>query len=291
MSMVHRKRKNVGLLYEFLVRTASTAVVDGDAAKSALALELLRKHFKKGSVLHNEFRLFNSLMKVQITSTAVASTILREARNAARGHEVSDLDRAKSRLVNEMNRAFDDPTLWDTPIPNYRVYATIGTLISEWRAADGCVDISKLAEYEDKLVTWMTESKVVPQELVESQPDGTERLALRLALRKFNEKYSSALIPEQKDIIRQWALARHSGKPEAIVRALGSVKEKALATFDEALSDTEMETVNVQLTEAKKQLIAESLSVDTVDDETIRRFMLYVKLVSEIQTKDVDVKP
>lgn len=282
-SKIHNKRRNVGLLYEFLVRAASTAVVEGNEKKSATALNLLEKHFSFGTPLHREFRLFNSLMKVQISSSAVAGTILNEAKDAARDYEIDELARAKTRLINEINKAFDDPTIWDTPIPNYRIYATIGTLISEWREPKGRVDIQKLASYEQQLVNWLTESKEVPPEEPRVARDGTERLAFRLALRKFNDKYSSALLPEQKDIIRQWALSQHSGKPESIVRALREIKESTLLDLERASMDPELEGINKDIVDTKKRLISESL--EQIDDETVKRFMLYSRLRSEINNK------
>lgn len=280
----HNKKRNVGLLYEFLVRTASTAVVEGNEAKSSLALDMLNKHFAPGTALHREFKLFNSLMKVQITSSAVAGTILTEARNAARDYKIDELQKAKTRLINEMNRSFNDPTLWDTPIPNYRIYATIGTLISEWREQTGRVDIRRLANYEEQLVKWLMENKTAVVEQTYSPCDGTERLAFKIALRKFNEKYSGTLLPEQKDIIRQWALSNHSGKPESIIRALKEIRESLVVDLDRASRDTTLENINKDIVDTKKKILNESL--ETVDDETVKRFMLYSRLRSEINTKD-----
>lgn len=281
-SKAHNKKRNVGLLYEFLVRIASAAVVEGNVDKSALALELLKKHFEPGSPLHREFRLFNSLMKVQISSPAVATSVLREAREAAKSYDVGELQKAKTRLINEMNRKLDDPALWDIPIPDYRVYATIGTLISEWRAPTGKVDIERLAEYEDKLVEWLVQPKDKQPEMTVVPRDGTERLALRLALRKFNDKYS-VLLPEQKDIIRLWALSQHSGKPEAIQRVLRQIREDTVKAIDEALADDELASQHGELREVKENLGKEIL--EKVDDSTVKNFMLYTKLRAEIRDR------
>lgn len=282
-SKVHNKRRNVGLLYEFLVRAASGAVIDDNAQKSSVALRILKKHFSPGTALHREFKLFNSLMKVEISSEAVAGHILREAREAARLYENVTLQRAKTNLINEINKTFDDPTFWDAPITNYRIYATIGTLISEWREPTGRVDIGRLAEYEENLVKWLTEKKDAAPVMSSKVTDGTEKLALRIALKKFNEKYTG-LLPEQKDIIRQWALSQHSGKPEAIVRALREVKENTLLTIEKAGSEEDLENLNRDLIEVRNTIRAESL--ETVDDDTIKRFMLYTRLRTELLTKN-----
>lgn len=281
-SKIHNKKRNVGLLYEFLIRAAASAIVEGDVTKSARALQILKKHFSSGP-LHKEFKLFNSLIKAQISSESVASSILREAREAAKDYNDSELNRAKTRLINEINRTFDDPTFWDAEISNYRIYATIGTLISEWRQPTGKVDILKLAEYEDALVKWLTENKDAPQQLQSGKYDGTEKLALRIALKKFNEKYSS-LLPEQKELVRTWALSQQSGKTDAITRVLSEVRSRTLLAIDRASGDEDMHVLSSELKEVREKLVTESF--DNINDEMIKRFMLYAKLRSELNTKD-----
>ena len=57
MSKSHNKKRNVGLLYEFLVSVISRSLVDGDKKKSAQALKIIRKHFKRRTDgVINEFR-------------------------------------------------------------------------------------------------------------------------------------------------------------------------------------------------------------------------------------------
>ena len=73
MSRTHNKRRNAGLLYEFLVRTISQALVEGNQKKSSTALKILRRHFKPGTELHKEFRLINALVRSTVSSESVAS--------------------------------------------------------------------------------------------------------------------------------------------------------------------------------------------------------------------------
>ena len=93
MSKAHQKKRNSGLLYEFLVHCISRALVENDQKKSAAALKILRRHFKPGTELYKEFRLINSLIKTTVSSESVASSIVTEAKAAARSHDIKVLDR------------------------------------------------------------------------------------------------------------------------------------------------------------------------------------------------------
>ena len=56
----HSKFKNTGILFELLVRQIAS---DTLANKDSLALEIIKKHFKKGTELTKELKLYQSLTK------------------------------------------------------------------------------------------------------------------------------------------------------------------------------------------------------------------------------------
>ena len=71
----HNKKRNTGLLYEFLIKTISQALVDDDKKKSSKALKIVKTYFKPGTELYKEFRLINSIIKTSVSSEAVAASI------------------------------------------------------------------------------------------------------------------------------------------------------------------------------------------------------------------------
>jgi len=83
-SSKHNKRRNVLLVYEFLTRHVSAGLVEGNNAKSSKALKILKKSFKQGTELYNEFRVMNALAKTTVTSEAVACSIMNEAKVAVK---------------------------------------------------------------------------------------------------------------------------------------------------------------------------------------------------------------
>lgn len=280
MSKSHNKKRNVGLLYEFLVSVISRSLVDGDKKKSAQALKILRKHFKQGTELYKEFRLINSLIKTTVSSESVAANILSEARVAARSHDVEKLDRQKSFLIKDVNHLINDENFYDQQVNRYRTLATIQSLINDWRSNDR--DIARVAQYEDSIMTWlMTEKEIPGSPILTEESPGTSRLLMKVMMKKLNEKYSGVLNDEQKSLIRAYAFSAANNDESSIKLKLFEVKQKLLTSIDEfGQSNKENEYINKKLVEARSKLLNEKF--ENVDDDTVTRFMLYTKLASEL---------
>ena len=84
MNIQHNKKRNVGIIYELLLRSVSSAIVEGDKNRAQLALDIIEKHYDKKTELYKEYRLFNALIKSTVSDTPVAAAVLSEAKSAAR---------------------------------------------------------------------------------------------------------------------------------------------------------------------------------------------------------------
>ena len=287
MSRTHNKKRNTALLYEFLVRTISTALVEGDKKKSSMALRILRRYFKPGTPLYKEFRLFNALVKTTVSSDAVSTSIINEARIAASHADINVLDREKSLLIRNINHLLKDDNFYDQPISEYRMYATIQTLLNEWRKPSGTADIAAMAKYEDQLHNWLKAEKKLVEHTISEDSQGESRLLMKVMMKKLNEKYSSSLNSEQKEIIRSYAFSAANDDQTTIKRKLEEIKADLLRSIDSYVdSHKESEYLVKKINVAKSQMMNESL--DNVDDSTVARFMLYSALKQEISGEGED---
>lgn len=282
----HNKKRNVGLLYEFLVSTISRSLVEGNEKVSSQALRIIRRHFKPGTELYKEFRLINALRKTTVSSDAVAASILQEAKTAARSHDFKELDRQKSFLIRDINHLIKDENFYDQQVSEYRFLATVQTLLNDWRSRDA--DLQRVAQYEDQLVKRLTTEKVaINEQLMSEETPGESRLLMKVMMKKLNEKYSGVLSDEQKSLIRAYAFSTANDDPESIKLKLVEVRDTLLDTIKSFESaHPENEYINKKLTEARNQLLTEELTL--VDDETVTRFMLYTKLSVELESKEID---
>ena len=280
----HNKKRNAGLLYEFLVRTISRALVEGDQRKSATALKILRKYFKPGTELYKEFRLINSLIKTTVSSEAVAASILGEAKAAARDHNLPGLEREKSLLIKQINYSLKDDNFYDQQISEYKAYATVQTLINDWRSSTR--DIGRLATYEDQLVRWLVTEKSQPDDMVlNEESTGTSRLLMKVMTKKLNEKYASALNEDQKSLVKAFVFSKANSDPTVIHKKLSKIKQDLLGRINEyGEKNPGDKFLNEKLQETRDRLLSEGLG--EIDDDTITRFMLYTKLNTELEGEE-----
>ena len=281
MSKSHNKKRNTALLYEFLIRTISSALVEGDKKKSSIALKVLRRYYKPGTQLYKEFRLFNALIKTTVSSDSVASTILSEARSAAGSIDLGALDREKSLLIRSINHMIKEENFYDQPIAEYRLYATIQTLLNEWRKPTGHADIVSLATYENQLREWLlSEKKKEDHTLIDETP-GTTRLLMKVMMKKLNEKYSANLNDDQREIIKAYAFSTANEDQATIKKKLEEVRSGLLESIDSYMTHKqENEFMVNKLRDTKSRILSESL--DVVDDSTVSKFMLYSTLRQEL---------
>lgn len=281
MSKSHNKKRNTALLYEFLIRTISTALVEGNKKKSSTALKILRRYYKPGTQLYKEFRLFNALVKTTVSSEAVASTILTEARAGAAAIDLGTLDREKSLLIRSINHVIKDDNFYDQPIAEYRLYATIQTLLNEWRKPSGSADIVSLATYENQLREWLLSEKKKEDHTFIDETPGTTRLLMKVMMKKLNEKYSANLNDDQREIIRAYAFSTANEDQTTIKKKLEDIRSGLLESIDAYMVQKQENAFMVnKLRDTKSRILSESL--DVVDDSTVSKFMLYSTLRQEL---------
>jgi len=276
----HNKRRNTGLLYEFLVHSISRALVENDTKRSNVALKVIRRHFKPGCELYREFRLINSLLRTTVSSEAVAASIIQEAKLAARSHDTAALDHEKSVLINTINRAINDNDFYDHQVNEYKMYATVQTLINDWRIADS--DLGRIAQYEDQLLRWLVTEKAAPTDAtVSDDSPGHSRLLMKMMMKRLNEKYAHSLSDAQKQLLRAYAFSTANDDPASIRLKLQEVRQNLVAQIELYERDNPGDAyVNKKLEEVHARLVGETL--DVVDDDAVTRFMLYTKLSTEL---------
>lgn len=281
----HQKKRNSGLLYQFLTRKISEALVEGDNKKSSHVLKILKKHFKPGSELYSEFRIINALMKTSVDSEAVAYSIVNEAKQAVQKQDTLKLDRQKSILIKHINHSLNDPLFYDQPISEYKTYATIQTLVNEWRKTNDR-DIRLIAEHENALIKWLiSEKKVDNDSVLSDHSTGTNRLLIKVMMEKVNEKYGDTLTGKQKEIIREYVWSTANDNVERIKNKLDESRSELMESMDKYIFENgENKYLLDQLNEVKTKLVNEDLN--NVNDEVVARFLNYMKLNDEFGTKE-----
>lgn len=274
MSKGHNKKRNVGIVYEQLITTVSKSMVEKDQNTANKALRIIKKYFVPGTELYREFRLFNALLQTHVASDALASRILEETKLASYKYDLLKLRSEKSSLINEINKTFDKDTFYDTPVKNYKILATIHTLMEEWR--NDSPDVVKRVQYESKLHEWlMLEKNEKPVEALKT-PDVND-LTVRIMRESFNKKFSDALNENQKQLLQTIAFG---GNEDKIKVLMSEQRSTALLSLKKYKTQCDSKIVEQKIPVAIS--ILESLDTDDTSDKNIAKFMTISKLCDEL---------
>jgi hypothetical protein len=278
MKNSHNKKRNVGIIYELLLRYVSDRLIESRSSDAQIALDIVEKYFNESTELYKEFRLFNALAKTTVSASSVAAAILTEAKGAARRCDVNRLNSEKSNLIKDINYKINDDQFYYRRVPDYTMYANIQTLLNEWRKGD-LSNLTSVAIHESRIVESLLTEKST-ETLDESVDQDVDRLVVKILTEKFNKKYHNRLNDEQKEIIRTYVFSMNRDGGESIRSALGLIKEETVRQIDGLKSTTDSDIILEKIKDVKRNI--QETSSSEIDDSTISKFLLISKLKHEL---------
>jgi hypothetical protein len=278
----HNKKRNTGVIYEQLLKSVTKSLVEGDRKRAQTCLNIIERHFRQGTELYKEFRLFNALANCEISASPVAAVIITEAKDAARRANRDLLEREKGHLIAEINRKLGQD-FYDTHFERYRDYATIQVLLNSWRTPSP--DLSTLFDYEKKLVEAMLRAKPAAEEQVEPSVNrDVNSLVVNIMTEKLNSKFSSSLTRQQQQVIKEYVFSPPGSDQTRLINLMNEIKQQSLRDLDTYLLRETNEYILSQAGEVRKQL--ESLAASVIDDEAVVKFLTASKLSQEIRESE-----
>ncbi len=277
MSKNHNKKRNVGIIFEQLVKYASRAVVDNDSNKAEKVLKITNKYFKPGTELYREYKLFNALYSTTLPSESLATRIISEAKNASSDFDAKKLYKEKSSLIHEINYAFNDPNFYSQKVSSYKTLATIQQLLDSWRTKE--IDIDRQAVYEAKLHNWLTTEKKKIN-LEELKTENIDNLTVSIMTKSFNKAFSEELLPEQAALLQDYVFA--DGQESRIKDIFESRKISCLKELNDYSASCENEFLNEKIDIVKDKI--SKLPVENIDDSAVSRYLTVMKLSSELRS-------
>ena len=282
MAKTHNKKRNVGIIYEQLLQSISRSLVEGDEKKAQVITQVLTDNFKPGSQLYREFRLFNALVKTSIDSDVLAGRILNEAKKAALDFNSGELTKERAALIKDINHKVDDKTFYSQRVKDYRSYATIQTLLNDWRSGSSS-NLHRVANYENKVCKWLLEEKQ-DEDISIHRNDDVDALTVRIMTEKFNKKYDDSLNDEQAEIIKEYVFALEQNDATSLTDYLSDIKDSTLTELDTYALGCDNQTLNEKMTVIKENVV--SLEPNEVNDDSISKFLLVSALKQELLEND-----
>lgn len=270
----HNKKRNVGLLHEQLIRHASRMTVEGNVEKAQDAVDIVTKHFGKGSEMLREFRLFSSLIHTKVHSRDLAQRIVEESRRACTDHNASQLRKEKSLLIKDINHLLNEESFYDQRIPDYKTFATVQALLNEWRGASRLTP-AEVVKYESRLIDHLIREEV---ENDLQRVENADPLVLNIMIEKFNKKYGKSLSDDQRKILE----CRLLNKNEEAIVLMESVKVKTLESIDRFYESLDNEYLG-----KKRDVLVERVTNFQPDetDESVAKALSLANLLSELEAE------
>lgn len=278
----HNKKRNIGIIYELMLRHISNCLIEGDMQGVRTATKILEKRLNKDTELFKEFRLFNAIAKSNVKNTEIAAAILTEAKAAARRTNPSKINSEKSDLIRDINYKIKDESFYYRNIPQYKEYAGIQNLINEWRKKDRS-NLKYLVELEKKAIDILMEEKIEKDVFVENknlQSSDSDKLVMKIMTEKINSRYDN-LTADQKEIIKNYAIYSNEDNQDKLVSFLREKKDTCLDHLSAFERNNNNDFVGKKVDAVREKL--ESLNENDISDQSIVKFLTVTKLIAEIK--------
>ena len=282
MAKTHNKKRNVGIIFEQLVKHVSKSFVSNDMSAAKNALDILKKHYSPNSELYKEYRLFNALVKTRGLTDSLAIRVLEESKKASKNFSSTKLRNEKASLIKSINHILEDKDFYGQRVDEYRKYATIQTLLNDWRK-DTSDNLSRRAIYENEVCKWLTLETGPAKSNTPKDLSDVNSLTVKIMNEKFNTKYDSSLNTEQKSLIREYVFGLANDDMSSFTDRLSSLRSSTIDEVSRFSVGCDNKILNKKILNVCENLKA--LPLEGVNDKILSRYLTLSKLKEELQEK------
>lgn len=281
MKIKHSKYKNTGLIYELLVKQITSDLV---ARKDSPAVDILRKYFgDKSSTIAQEFGLYKTIQESKGMSTIKADNLISAVLRTSKRINLAELKTQKYRLISDIKNHYDIESFFSVPVSEYKTLAATYCLFEAERTTD-LIDPQSIVTNKVTLLEHMTsrfqDEREVKDALIEEFSNYDKDLRLltfKVLLDKFNNKYAD-LLPEQKNVLKQFIALGHSKKLKDFINEEFSKLSQELKTYIDKFPQS---IERIKLLEAAKIINTPVASTEKVTDDHLVKILQFYELLNE----------
>ena len=277
----HSKYKNTGVLFELLVRQATSDLMSNTDPK---AVKIFKKYFTD-TELGTEYNLYSTVLNAPKLNENKAEILVSTITEQAKKLDRVKLDKEKYNLIKEIKKHYDLDNFFKAKIEAYKIYASIYTLIENQISKEFSdtkqLITNKLALLEHITKESLTERKVASKVVEEFMKEDKEIrvLAYKILVEKFNDKYSG-LSEDQRDLLKEYINSISDTKR---LRTYLNTKLLEVKTEITGLKATTKDRVlQIKLNEVLN-FIKPMNPNESIKDEVLIGLMQYYQLISELK--------
>lgn len=195
--MKHNKKRNTAFLYEALVKELTKCIVNKNNDDKNVIVSILKEHFAKEKVLNKELALYKTIRESRDLKRNVAEKILFEAKFEYENLPKDEIFREQSKVIQKINKHLASD-VFSNFVPDYKNLATISQVLS------GALPVKERVLLEETVVDNMCKEK---EKINEEKMLPVDKLVFKTFMKKFNDKYGTNLMTEQKELLTNYVLS------------------------------------------------------------------------------------
>jgi len=285
----HNKKRNTGLIYEFLVRKISESLIDNDQKMYKKSIDIIKKYYGEGRPIESEKQLFDAVLLTQGVSSNIAHKIVKEVHSHASKLNYRLIDIKKSNLIREIHKAFGKDFFSEYKINHYRAYASMQLLINSCNPKSTLSESVQRIQLEEALISYMQSSDKVETDDFD-EVDEVDDFVCSLAIKKFNDRYRNTLSESQKCILKEYinAISGQLGEDNStLVSFLEKEKGKIKKVLVESIGFVDISSDEKMVSKLEDAtVILENMDFSSPTSKHIEEMMLFCKLVEEIKSNE-----
>lgn len=253
MKMKHNKKRNTAFVYESLVREITSLVLKEDEEQKQKIIGIIRKHFKDGSALKIDLDCYRSLYENQKLDRLTSEKILKEVKLQKRLLDSNELFEEQTALIHDINKEATGE-IFNNFVPNYRTLASIAQIFSTKTSP------KKRVVMENEIIRNMLQEENEGDDM-----DAVDKLLYKTFVQKFNDKYDTDLLEEQKELLTRYIVSFSDNAldlklylNEEVARLKESLKKAS--QLDDIKSDADMLNKTNTIVERLESYAKESIN-------------------------------
>ncbi len=285
--MKHNKQKNVGIMFEILSHAVLREVSEKRNNRAAKLYTLIKENFLKETEISKAYKIYSQFIHSEARNVYSANLFVRNLiKEYGKNINRKKLDIELNKLSESISRITNKKNLLKISVPNYKTIAsfhirlheqdqyissrenliideTLMDHLIENKAAKRIRDIREQSKYEKKTIEEMQ----------------TEKLALVIALQKFDDIYGKLLTKEQKLYLEKYYTTADPVKykrwvDKGLKNLLDEIANKSTAITDEKIAE------KIELVSEKLKGIVEQKSVTT---SNLKDILLIVEMKDKLE--------
>tara|TARA_Y100001938_G_C8094960_1_gene437501 strand:+ start:288 stop:1118 length:831 start_codon:yes stop_codon:yes gene_type:complete len=271
----HNKKRNTAFVYEALIKEATAAILKRDHEQKEKVINVIKKYFNPNCILSKDLDCYRALYETKGLSEKDSRRIIEAATLDKRMIDPTGLFKIQSQMINDINKEVNSD-IFSNFVPNYKTLATIDQLFSVKTSP------TKRIMLENEMVEYMT------TETERLNNDKVDHVVVSTFIKKFNDKYSTDLLEEQKTLLSHYISSFTDNSLELKIY-LNNEISRLKADLSEARKINEIKEdkeMLSKLNEVIKKL--DSYSSTNIDDGVLLTVLKTQNLTKEIFSNAVD---